>query len=271
MNYIKIDKENKKDFLSVLPDNLADDLGISLGAYTEDGNVCGAISLSFDGTQYDLDWIYVVPEKRNMGLGKSLLKEVKRLVADIGICPIRARFDTSEENGLYLFFNSVSDADLIVDVDFSHYRYATTAKEFMESTKVDKKAKPHLRLSGFWKLSEEQREDAFREAEEHLIVTDFERFESLCEKPLCIAVSNEEELLAYMLVQNTPAGDLSLSYLSSKNYMAFMLLLMAAASEVKNAYGDRKIFFDVVSEQADSLAQKIFPNAEKIPVYEADF
>ena len=50
-----------------------------------------------------------------------------------------------------------------------------------------------------------------------------------------------------------------------------MLMLMAAASEEKNAYVDRSIFFDVVSEQAAFLAEKVFPNAEKIPVYEADF
>ena len=84
MNYIKIDQSNRMDFASVLPEAFSQEPYIALGAYEPDGSVCGAVSLSDDGEQYGIDWLYVTPKKRLMGIGLGLVKEVKHMVSKIG-------------------------------------------------------------------------------------------------------------------------------------------------------------------------------------------
>ena len=115
MNYIRIDATNIDDFTSVLPASYFDGAGICLGAYEEDGSVCGAIALSYDGVQYDIDWLYVVGEKRLAGVGTGLIREVKHIVAELGVAPIRAQFDIEEDTGLYAFFLTVCLQISIVD------------------------------------------------------------------------------------------------------------------------------------------------------------
>ena len=55
MNYIVADQLNIKSFESVMPEYLVDDLGTSLVAYEDDGSVCGAVSISYDGEGYLID------------------------------------------------------------------------------------------------------------------------------------------------------------------------------------------------------------------------
>ena len=171
MNYIRIDATNLDGFTSVLPASYFDGAGICLGAYEEDGSVCGAIALSYDGVQYDIDWLYVVGEKRLAGVGTGLIREVKHIVAELGVAPIRAQFDIEEDTGLYAFFLSMDDPDFTVDVAYSHNRYFSNTEDFIESFGGGDFLKlPRPRL--FWSLKEELKDQALSLAMEHLEITD---------------------------------------------------------------------------------------------------
>ncbi len=269
MNYIRIDATNLDGFTSVLPASYFDGAGICLGAYEEDGSVCGAISLSYDGTQYDIDWLYVAGEKRLAGVGTGLIREVKHIVAELGVAPIRAQFDIEEDTGLYAFFLSMDDPDFTVDVAYSHNRYFSNTEDFIESFGGGDFLKlPRPRL--FWSLKEELKDQALSLAMEHLEITDAERFESSCEKTLCLAVSDGEIVNSFMLVQHTPSGDLSLSYLYAKDQKALVGMLKAAAIEAQENFHDKNIFFDAVTDEAEALANKILPGAIRHAVYEVE-
>ena len=67
MNYLRVTKENAGDFLSVLPERFCTGRDVSLAAYEDDGAVCGAVSVTYGGDQYDVNWLYVAPEKRHDG------------------------------------------------------------------------------------------------------------------------------------------------------------------------------------------------------------
>lgn len=269
MNYIRIDATNIDGFTSVLPARYFDGADICLGAYEEDGSVCGAISLSFDGIQYDIDWLYVVPQKRLAGVGTGLLREIRNITAELGNLPFRAQFDTEEDTGLYAFFLSVDDPDFTVDVEYSHDRYFLNTKDFIESFRGGDLLKlPRPRL--FWSLNEKLKEQALTKAVEHLEITDIEKFEDSCEKTLCLAVSEGEKIVSFMLVQNTPSGDLSLTYLYAENQKALFGMLKAAAIETQENFKNRTVFFDAVTAEAEALAYKVLPGAMKHAIYEAE-
>lgn len=270
MNYIKINQSNQMDFASVLPEIFSKEPYISLGAYEPDGSVCGAVALSFDGAQYDIDWLYVAQKKRLMGIGLGLVKEVKHMISEIGLCPIHAQFDTLEESGLYPFFLSISNSEFLVNVDYSHDRYVIASEDFIEAMSIEKEARDCPETCLFWDMEESLREKALSEAARHLVITDEGLFVESCEKPLCIAVNKDEEILAFMLVQNDPSGGLYLSCLYSREAKALMSILNAAADEVKRSYGARTIIFDAVTSRSESVAVKLFPKAIKHPIYEAD-
>ena len=271
MNYIRVDNGNKGDFASVLPENYVDGIGVDLAAYENDGTFCGAVSLSYGTMQYDLDWLYVVPEKRLSGIGTGLLREVKRMVASIGICPIRALFDASEDNGLYRFFLSASSPDLLIDVDYSHDRYIVTAEDFLSSELMKDKHRMDYVPAYFWELDEGLREKALEPAMDHLTITNLKAFEESCEKNLCYTVEKDGRILSLMLLQKDNAENLTLSYLYSVDGKALMSMLMPAAMELKKNHKGKEVRFDVVTEEAARLAGKIFPEAERKHMYEADF
>ena len=68
MNFIQINETNRNDFAVLLPPPAY--LGgsrASLGAYDDAGALCGAASLQLLDDSYELDWLYVVPERRRSG------------------------------------------------------------------------------------------------------------------------------------------------------------------------------------------------------------
>ena len=281
MNYIKIDESNKTDFASVLPEEFSKAPYISLGAYEEDGSVCGAVALSFDGTQYDMEWLYVSPQKRRTGVGFGLVKEVRSMIMDIGFGPISAQFEVGRGDGLYPFFLSISNPEFLVDVVYSHDRYVVSAKDFLDSTVAKNGEKNKIEdieneiknnsVQLFWDMEEELREKALQKTMKHLSILDEDIFAKSCEKPLCFVAQKDQELLSFLIAQNTPSGGIYLSYLYSKEPKALMAVLQAAAVEMKENYGEQTLFFDAVTGGAQSMAEKIFPHSVKRHIYEAEF
>ncbi len=49
-----------------------------------------------------------------------------------------------------------------------------------------------------------------------------------------------------------------------------MAILILAAKEMKKNYRDREVRFDVVTDEAARIAEKIFPKTEARHIYEAD-
>ena len=270
MNYIRVSGENKSEFASILPEVFSDGKGVSLVAYDDDGTVCGAVSLSYAGYQYNVDWLYVTPERRREKIATGLLKEVRRMVDSVGICPISVRFDATEDNGLYDFFLSVSNPDMPIDVDYAYDRYIVSAEDFIGAEVMKKNAEMDYVPVYLFEMEGEQREKAFDKAMEHLIVSDPEAFEESCVKELCLAVEKDDEILALMIVQKEVEDDLHLSYLYSVDGKTLMSILLPAAKVVKKSYRGYSISFDAVTEAASLLAGKFFPNADKRLIYEAE-
>ncbi len=268
--FVEINDENKGDFAEVLPELLMDNIGLSVGAINSRGEVCGAISLSFDGAQYDIDWIYVTEEMRLTGVGRGLVTEVKRMVDRIGICPIYAQFDPLDDSGLYGFFLSLNSTDLIVDVSYSHDRYVVDAQDFLRSEHLKMKKDPKYMAEPLWELEEEKLESAMGIVLANYSIRDPEVFEESCEKNLCFAVQDEDHIRGLMIVQKLPGGDLLLSYIYSRDPRAAASLLMAASLELKRNYKHKKIYFDVVSREAEIMAKNFFPGVSPVHIYEAD-
>ncbi len=269
-HYIEINDENKGDFSTVLPELLMDHIGLSVGAVNSKDEVCGAISLSFDGVQYDIDWIYVTPEMRLKGVGRGLISEVKRMVDRIGICPIYARFDPMDNSGLYEFFLSLDSSHMVVDVTYSHDRYEVSAQDFLHSEHLKMKKDPQFMADRLWELEEDKIEGIMGLVLENYSIRDPEVFMETCEKNLCFAILDDNRILGVMVVQKLPDGDLLLSYIYSREIRATASLLMAAALGLKRNYKNKKIYFDVVSREAEIMAKKFFPEARPIHIYEAD-
>lgn len=269
-HYIEINDENKEDFSEVLPELLMDHIGLSVGAVNSADEVCGAVSVSFDGEQYDIDWIFVTPEMRRRGVGRGLVEEIKRMVDRIGICPIYARFDPMGESGLYGFFLSLNSDRMVVDVNYSHDRYEVDAQDFLNSEHLKLKKDPDYMADRLFELEEDKIESALGIALGNYSFRDPEAFRESCEKNLCFAVQKDDRIRGVMLVQKLPGGDLLLSYIYSADPRAAASLLMAAALELKRNYKHKKIYFDVMNGEAEIMAKKFFPDAIPIHIYEAD-
>lgn len=274
MNYIVADQLNIKSFESVMPEYLVDDLGTSLVAYEDDGSVCGAVSISYDGEGYLIDWLYVIPEKRRQGVGRCLVTEVRKLVSTAGICPLRIRFNASGDSGIYEFLLSIDGEDQYVDMSYSHDRYKVCADEVTDSLEkhglnVIKQADSY-EIMPFWDMDNKGINQALTLAMEHLCIRDLEDFKKTCDRNLCVSVKKGDQLLGFSLVQKLPSGELNLSYLYSENHKVLPHILKELAFCILEYDMDQVIYFDAVTEASDLLAKKIFPDAGKELIYEAE-
>ena len=270
MNFTRIDQELAEDFASVLPEQPSLGTGVSIGAYDDDGGVCGAVTVSFDGERYDIDWLYVDPAARLQGVGRALIEEVRKLIGEIGFCPLYARFDTGDDNGLYEFFTSIDNDILPVDITFSHVRMELNAADIYENEYLKKYTPLSFTPIRFWNASEELKNTMLALAEEHLTVLNEEKLKARCAENLCLAIIQEGNPLSFMLVEKTVTDDLVITYLFSKDPKALLTLIKIACTWLKQNYKDKTIYFDTISPEGMFLAEKLFPNEKKLPVYEAE-
>ena len=271
ISFLRIDESNVTDFASVLPSKLNLSGKAVIGAYDEKDQVLGAVAVSTDREQYDIDWLYVDPEVRLQGIGKALVKEVKRMIESIGYRPITASFDGNEENGLYAFFVSVSSVDLMIDVSYTYDRMELTTEDFYKSEAMTQRGRIDYVPEYFWDMDEAKRNEMLDLTTGILTITDIDEFEGNCEKRLCLGVYTENGPQAFMLVQKDDDDRFELSYLYSVNSKCLMAILGAAAAEIRRNYKGKQIYFDIVSPEARALADAIFPDAVRIPVYTAEF
>ncbi len=270
MNYIKIDENNKEDFFEVLPENLIDGIGVSLGATDTEGNICGAISLSFDGSQYNIDWLYVLPNERRKNIATGLINEMLKFVGSIGIAPISALVDADEKNGLYEFFISIDDDRCSVDMDYSHNRYIAETDDFLNSKIINKTFKSNYMADWIFEMDEDAINKIFDLTMDHFTVIDKESFIDNCEKKLCYCVENKGRVLAFILVERLVNDDLKIAYLYSEDAKALMTIFKTIYPIVKRDYKGKKVYFDAINPMAESIGNKIFSRAKCDHIYEVE-
>ncbi len=269
MIFVKIDSENAEAFAPVLPEDYdAAGPAVTIGAADDTGAVLGAISLIHEIDQAEITWLYVAESARKQGVGRALMRELRNMVTEIGFCPVVAQYDGAEDSGLYEFFLSLDDTEFFAETDYSHDRVEIKAGDFYNDEMIKGEAKLSYAAFNFWDADDDLRKAMLDLSADHLQILDEESFRNSCVQSLCKAVESEGKPLAFMLVEKAPNGDLLLSYLHSKDPVALMTILKAAASGVKKNYKQKTISFDLMTPEAEAIAKKLFPEAERRPIYE---
>ena len=273
MVFVEIDETNIKQFSSVLPLELIDGLGISIGA-AEDEEVWGAISLSYNGEEYNVDWLYVSPSVRFQGIGRELIREVRSLVANAGLCPIRMQVNASDDSGLYGFLLSIEDEDPPIDVIYSHDRYIITTEDFSRSAIIEKVANEHMvtayETERFWSLDTSAREDMFNLIVENFSVFDEAKFSASCEKDLCLATRTKGRPEAFILVEREDETTLKLSYLYAANPKALASLFQDVSAMLMEYPNPQTVYFEPITPESKRLADRIFRDVKKERIFEAE-
>ena len=274
MNYVEINETNAEDFSSVLPKEWLNGWGVSVGA-VEEGDVCGAVCLSYNGEEYLIDWLYVVPPKRRLGVARGMIAEARDLVFRVGIAPIRMMVNASDENGMYAFVTSLEGGDLPAVTSYSHDRYVISTKDFRRSPAVKEVLKKGNLISSyqtmfFWNMEEAERANTFLLISDSFYVCDEKKFMDGCEKPLCMAVKSKEGTEAVLLVEREDEQTLLLSYLYARQAKALAYVFQELYALLSEYETPQTIYFEPVTKESRRLAEHLFPDAEKEPVYEVE-
>ena len=273
MDFVKIDAGNKADFSSVLPEGYIKGREVSIGAVEEDV-VCGAVSFSFDGEEYMIDWIYVEPQKRLMGVGKGLIEEVRKFVSAVGLCPIRMLIEGDEESGLYEFVLSLEDEDHPIVVEYSHDRYTITTDDFAQSPAMDRlnegPVQTSYKASSFWSLDKKERAKALSMILDGFSVFDEEAFKKSSEKDCCLVEKRNDEIESFILVQRLGDDTLQLSYLYSIKPKALAAVLQDLYATLLEYGENQTVFFEPITDESRKLAKTFFADAKKMPLYEVE-
>ncbi len=271
MNYLWIDEKNRNSFRSVLPKSFTEGKDkVCFGAYDDDGFVCGALCYRYANYQYDILWIYVEEEKRRQGVATGLLDLLFRIVGKSGeIYPVSALFEPSLEESLYGFFMAYSK----METTYSHDRFYVLPREIRGIKIPGTGTKDTLPQEDFFKLPEAaQKKILYQlEVECNYVVPDFEEWKKNAAPELCRVILHNGTLMDLLLVQKRPDGNLELSYLYSKYPKGLVELLTEAAWDTESYYPNAKLVFDAVNEESASMAKKLFPQAERVPIYEAEW
>ena len=274
MIFVDIDDTNIEDFADVLPQDYIDGLGISIGA-VEGDTACGAISLSFDGANYHIDWIFVTASMRLRGIGRGLIHEARAPVTEVGLFTMLMQLDASDDSGLYPFILSVADEEGPIELTYSHDRYVITRDDFLASPAVGKLIQmPKLadfKPGYFWNMKEEERKEAFSLITKDFSVVDEESFERSCEKKLCLVGKRKDKTETFVLVQRDDADLLTLSYLYSSDPKALACMFQMLYALLEKYESSLTINFEPINKQSRLLADKLFSNAKREAVYEAEF
>lgn len=269
MNQILITKDNYADFISVLPEKLPGPYRTTIGAYDEDGYICGAISMQRNAEEYNLDWIYVVPSKRRQRIGSQLLERLNDMVKHIDGYVIRAEFEAGDSDSLYQFFLSDALEELYIDLDYLHDRYYIQPAELLALTE-NKLPKVRAKSLPFFELSQREQRVVLDQISDQYEIDDYTAWQAACEKELCHVIYTGEELAALIFITRRTDGNLELSYLYGPDPGKLAALLGYVCSEVLRLYPEAGMIFDAVNENSTALAGKLFPEAYTIPIYEAE-
>lgn len=270
MKYTLITRDNIDGFRSVLPQSsFALKSRYSIGAYTDDGLAVGAASFVLIGNQYSLDWLYVTPDMRGQKIATGLLDEIFAFINGTGEAyPIRAEYEVSpKDRSLYGFFLSRDE----FDTAFSHHRYYVYPEDLTSSAGLKKSGEINLSEKEFFSLAREYQNQYLNELSSHgdYLIDERKSWTEVCIHKLTRVVCQGDKLLAAVFILGRNDGNLELSYLYSNNPLATKKLISNVAAVIAKDYPQAQLIFDAVGEKSVPLANKLFPNAMTVPVYES--
>ena len=270
MNYVLVQKNNYEDFTDVLPfTEMSNRNRYTIGAYDDDGMVAGAISFALFDDQYEVDWLYVIPPMREMGVATGLFNEIHRYISGTGeIYPIRAEFEVTEEDmSLLGFFLSRNE----MDTGFSHYRFYVSPMDMAESEGLKLPAGTELTCKKYFSLPTmyQNRYLSIITADHNFLIEDRNKWKGECIPELCKVACDGDKLMGAMFIMGRADGNLELSYFYSTTPIATKILAINVASQISANYPEAKLIFDCVGDKALPLAQRLFPYAEKVCIYES--
>ncbi len=161
------------------------------------------------------------------------------------------------------------------------YRYANYQYDILWIYVVEEKrrqgtgtdSKDPLPQEGFFTLPETEQKKILLQLERecNYVVLDYEEWKKSAVPELCRVIVQNGSLMDLLLVQKRPDGNLELSYLYSKYPKGLVELLTEAAWDTESYYPKAKLVFDAMNEESASMARKLFPQAERVAIYEAEW
>jgi hypothetical protein len=184
--------------------------------------------------------------------------------------PLTAQFEyTDEKNELHTFFLSIRH----MITSYSHERYYVTKDDIRSCTGLRRSQKTDVVLEKFFDKSEEEQKKVLNmlTREQSYEVADYERWKDRCVPELCKCVYVKNNLVDLIFMQKTTDGNLELSYLYGKYPKGLFELLSETVRKYETLFPDASLTFEAVNEDAEKLAEHLFPRARKTHVYESEF
>ncbi len=272
VNYILITEENIEDFREVLPKGISlSSERITIGSYDDDGAVLGAMSFILASYEYEIDWLYVIPERRREKIATGLLEQLFELIRKTGeVYPLRAVFEVTEsEQSLFSFFMSAKD----IDTSYSHERYYVNYRELMSSKELKKDVMVRFDEKLFFKLDKTEQQKVLKEieAEGIYVVEDFDNWQKSCVPELCRVMYLEGEIKGAVFVLWRTDGNLEFSYIHSSNPICTKALINITAGDITKYFPGCSLEFDAVVPQSERMAGKLFPDTAPVNIYKAEW
>ena len=270
MKIVLINKVNYESFKTVLPLNkLPDRNRYTLGAYNDEGVVAGAISFYLAKDRYEIDWLYVAPSMRRRGTATILLNQIYLFIRDTAeVYHIHARYEVTEKDlSLYGFFLSRTE----MDTSFSHDRYYVSPQILKSVFGHRESLVKGVEDKQFFSLQSGLQNTYLLELakENGYLIQDRAGWKSRCIPGLCRVISRNDKLFSAIFIMNREDGNLVLSYLYSNNPESTGVIISRVGADLIEKYPGSKLVFDAVGERAKPMANKLFPDAKKVCIYES--
>ncbi|MBR1670998.1 MAG: GNAT family N-acetyltransferase [Butyrivibrio sp.] len=272
IDYVVVVEENREYFADVIPDVIAlKDNRVAVAAVDDDGRVLGAISYVAINYAYEIDWIYVLPDVRRQGIGLSLVDEVLRAVMLSGErLPVTARYEfTEEDQQMHAFFLSCTN----MMTSYSHERYYIKASDIKSSEVLHSMRTEDLIIQPFFDETEQDQKEilGMLSNQNSFSVSDYDEWKKECVQELCQCAYLKNNLMDFIFFRKLADGNLELSFLYSKNPKGLLELLVTTVSKLETLFPGTSLTFEAMGDESEKLARHLFPGAQTVHIYEAEF
>ncbi len=272
MDHILITKQNIHEFGKYLPLNMAPgEDRIIIGAYDDDGVICGVISYAVMAYEYEVDWLYVTPNMRRRGVARGLMDELFRFIKSTGeVLPINIEFEVSEKDmDLFYFFMSIDE----MNVSYSHERFYVSSRNISDSQILSKEVMLEFETTPFCSLPRSEQEELLKETDRvhPFVIEDYDMWINNCIRELCNVYYSNGKAVGFILFQNRTDVNIECSYIFSKTPMLTKKMIVDSASVVKKSYQKSGVVFDTVDDVMEHMCRRIFPEAKIKHIYAAEW
>ncbi len=238
---------------------MAEGISVAVIGAVDGDTAVGAISGYVDQEQcFNVLSLYVAPDYRKIGIGKSLLDSVRKAAAAMGDIPVRLAFcsGTDEADTLLGFMKALGYKE--TDVGERLHRF--TVGDFKNKTYFPPKYKDPC-LHSFEELSNEEiKRIAVRTAERHRDMPEDGFTSSRVYRDCSFAYVKNGILKGYLVCDDTSGGELTVSAIFAKDKFAMAGLLRSFASAMKARHkASDVIVMPVPTDRFDGLFDTLFP------------